>query len=46
MAGGSIQPQEDASEVGAADKGVGERGSGFLDLGSVIHGSCAGNLVI
>ena len=46
MDGVSTQHQEDASEVGTADKGVWERGRVCPYFGNVLCGSCAGNLII
>ena len=40
------EPKTVATEVGAADAGVGERGSGFPDAGDVLHGICEGSPVV
>ena len=41
-----MQTQEGVSELGADDKGVGERRIVCPDFGDVLPGSCVGSLIV
>ena len=46
MGSGSTQHKEGAVELGAPNKGVGERGRVFPDFRNVICVGCAGSIII
>ena len=41
-----MQLQDRAAELGASDKGVGERGRRCPESRNVLHVSCAGSLIV